>query len=263
MGSVYYGAIQRFTQNPPNIQNKYDDVCIPLTDRGDEIFYTPLTTPTAKADPTGHVFFTATQSLVYRTRNAGTVWEPILDLFTLPDASYYFFYGTHIVGVSPTDLNRIGVAAYAEVDLTTDGGQHWITSPINVANFNGSANNVGFSADNKWLYVSSEARDTNSTSVRVARRDMATGNWLAAGSGATGLPNVPVFKLAVDPSVADGSHVFAGTWIGVYETKDGGASWHLFGSGLPSTIVSDIYLFPDGKKIRIGTYGRGVWEMPL
>jgi hypothetical protein len=263
MGSVYYGAIQRFTQNPPNIQNKYDDVSIPLTDRGDEIFYTPLTTPTAKADPTGHVFFTATQSLVYRTRNAGTVWEPILDLFTLPDASYYFFYGTHLIGVSPTDLNRIGVAAYSEIDLTTDGGQHWITSPINVPNFNSYANNVGFSADNKWMYVSSEARDTLSSTVRVAKRDMATGNWVAAGSGDTGLPNVPVFKVAVDASVPDGSHVFAGTWIGVYETKDGGASWHLFGSGLPSTIVSDIYLFPDGKKIRIGTYGRGVWEMPL
>lgn len=263
LGSIYYGAIQRFTQNPPTTQNKYDDVSIPDDGRGEEIFYTPLTTPTAKADPTGHVFFTATQSKVYRTRNAGTVWEPIVDLYTLPNASYYFYYGTHIVGVSPTDLNRIGVAAYFEVDFTTDGGHNWTTSPIALADWHGNANNVGFSADNNWMYVSSEARDAGSSTVRIAKRDMSTGNWVAAGSGDTGLPNVPVFKLAVDPSVKDGSHVFAGTWIGVYETKDGGASWHLFGSGLPSTIVSDIYLFPDGKKIRIGTYGRGVWEMPL
>lgn len=263
MGSVYYGAIQRFTQNPPNEQNKYDDVSIPLTDRGDEIFYTPLTTPTAKADPSGHTFFTATQTLVYRTKNAGTQWDTILDLFNQPGAQWAVWYGTHPVGVSPSDINRIGVAAYFDTYVTTDGGQNWATSTVNVPGWDGNANNVGFSADNNWMYVSSETRSTSSTIPRIAKRDMATGNWIAAGSSATGLPNVPVFKLAVDPTVPDGTHVFAGTWIGVYETKDGGATWHLFGSGLPSAIVSDLYIFPDGKKIRIGTYGRGVWEMPL
>lgn len=263
LGSIYYGAIQRFTQNPPTTQLKYDDVSIPITDRGDEIFYTPLTTPTAKADPTGHVFFTATQTLVYRTSNAGTKWDTILDLFQQPGAQWAVWYGTHPVGVSPTDLKRIGVAAYFDAYVTTDGGSNWTTSTITVPGWDGNANNVGFSADNNWMYVSSESRSTSSTIPRVVKRDMSSGNWVAAGSAATGLPNVPVFKLAVDPSVPDGSHVFAGTWIGIYETKDGGATWHMFGSGLPSTIVSDIYLFPDGKKIRIGTYGRGVWEMPL
>jgi len=263
LGTIYYGTILRSTQNPPTTQNKLDDVSIPVTDRGDEIFYTPLVTPTAKADPTGHVFYTATQTLVYRTDNAGTTWNTILDLFNLPSANWAISYNQHPVAVSPSDLKHIGVAAAFDVYVTTDGGQNWTTSTVNVPGFLGSANNVGFSADNNWLYVASESRSTSSATVRIAKRDMSTGNWVAAGSGATGLPNVPVFKVQVDPSVANGSHVFAGTWIGVYETNDGGASWHLFGSGLPSAIVSDIYLFPDGHKIRIGTYGRGVWEMPL
>lgn len=77
------------------------------------------------------------------------------------------------------------------------------------------------------------------------------------------MPAVPLFKVTVDPSVADGSHLFAGGWLGIYESKDSGATWNLFGSGMPATMVSDIYVFPDGKKVRISTYGRGVWEINL
>ena len=268
MGTLYYGDIRRFTQNPPNNQNKYEKVGIPDLGRGDEIFYTPLITPTAKVDPTGHVFFTATQSLIYRTDNAGTNWTPIFDLLTHTPAGagYYLSYGPHIMNVSPTDGKQVAASAYYQVYFTKDGGTNWTTSnitPFAPNGYNGYAGNLSYSADNNYLYVASENRSPSSSTVRIAKRDMTTGNWIAAGSGATGLPNVPVFKLAVDPNFKDGSHVFAGTWLGVYESKDGGQSWHLFGSGLPAAIVFDMYLFPDGSKIRIGTYGRGVWEMPL
>jgi hypothetical protein len=81
------------------------------------------------------------------------------------------------------------------------------------------------------------------------------------GIGGNRLPAVPLLKVQVDPSVADGSHVFAATWIGVYEPKDSGANWSLLGSGLPSAVVSDIYVFPDGK-VRIATYGRDAKPSP-
>jgi hypothetical protein len=42
---------------------------------------------------------------------------------------------------------------------------------------------------------------------------------------------------------------------------DGGASWHLYGSGLPMVVVSDLYMPTDGSYLRVSTYGRGVWEI--
>jgi hypothetical protein len=51
------------------------------------------------------------------------------------------------------------------------------------------------------------------------------------------------------------------TWLGVYETTDGGGSWHLYGSGLPMVVVSDLYMPTDGSYLRVCIYGRGVWEI--
>ena len=80
--------------------------------------------------------------------------------------------------------------------------------------------------------------------------------WRAGGI----LPPVPINSLLVSPRDPAGTTVYAATWIGVYETTDGGANWHLFGSGLPMVNVSDLYMPPDGSYLRVSTYGRGVWE---
>ena len=36
---------------------------------------------------------------------------------------------------------------------------------------------------------------------------------------------------------------------------------HLYGSGLPMVVVSDLYMPTDGSYLRVSTYGRGVWEI--
>jgi hypothetical protein len=47
----------------------------------------------------------------------------------------------------------------------------------------------------------------------------------------------------------------------VSQTADGGANWRLFGTGLPTVNVSDLYMPTDGSYLRVSTYGRGVWEV--
>jgi hypothetical protein len=83
-------------------------------------------------------------------------------------------------------------------------------------------------------------------------------SWSDASAG---LPAVPVTKLIVSSRDSSGRTVYAATWIGVYETTDGGASWHLYGKGLPLVNVSDLYMPSDGSFLRASTYGRGVWEI--
>jgi hypothetical protein len=49
--------------------------------------------------------------------------------------------------------------------------------------------------------------------------------------------------------------------VGLYRTTNQGDTWERFGDGLPLVAVRDIYIAPDGSFMRLGTHGRGVWEM--
>jgi len=89
----------------------------------------------------------------------------------------------------------------------------------------------------------------------------------------TGLPDSPVNALVVDSSV-NPSQIYAGTDVGVFVSSTSSAVWTEVGpapgsgqSGyLPNVPVSAIRLFnPSGgpKKLRVSTYGRGIWEFDL
>ena len=41
-------------------------------------------------------------------------------------------------------------------------------------------------------------------------------------------------RLLAAPNDPSGNTVYAATWLGVYRTTDGGASWSQFGAGLPT-----------------------------
>jgi len=73
------------------------------------------------------------------------------------------------------------------------------------------------------------------------------------------LPNVPVWVVKYDP-VAPGV-IYAGTLVGVYISKDDGATWDRFGDGLPMVSVRDLLVAKNQEFVRIATYGRGVWEI--
>ena len=59
----------------------------------------------------------------------------------------------------------------------------------------------------------------------------------------------------------DSNTLYAGTDFGLYRSTDAGANWARYGSGLPMVAVLDLYVAPDGSFLRVGTYGRGVWEI--
>jgi Bacterial Ig-like domain (group 3) len=83
-----------------------------------------------------------------------------------------------------------------------------------------------------------------------------TPTWTNASNG---LPDVPVNAFAVDPLNSD--YLYAGTDIGVFNSIDGGANWSAYGTGLPRVAVFDLNVQKTAHKIRIGTHGRGAWEI--
>ena len=81
--------------------------------------------------------------------------------------------------------------------------------------------------------------------------------WIASGGG---IPDVPVNAFAIDP--LNSLNLYAGTDIGVYQSTDGGLSWHSFNTNLPAVPVFDMAVHPVTSVLRIATHGRGLWETP-
>lgn len=90
--------------------------------------------------------------------------------------------------------------------------------------------------------------------------DTGTGtvNWTAID--VSGVPDVSVNAFVVDP--AKSNHLYAGTDRGVFNSADGGASWSLYGTGLPDVAVFDLAISSDGH-VRASTHGRGFYEIVL
>ncbi|HKW75824.1 MAG TPA: hypothetical protein VJN64_09890 [Terriglobales bacterium] len=84
-----------------------------------------------------------------------------------------------------------------------------------------------------------------------------------SGSGAAALPDAPADSVVIDR--INGSHVIAGTDVGVFETLDGGNTWSEVAAGLPSVPAVRLLLFdgPGTRRLRAATYGRGIWEAAL
>lgn len=75
-----------------------------------------------------------------------------------------------------------------------------------------------------------------------------------------GLPNMPCRKIMYVPGKDD--QLLLATWTGVYH-KYKGQPWQPLGSGLPSVYISDMEYHPGTGKLRVATFGRGVWEIDL
>jgi hypothetical protein len=254
---------------PPNIQNKWAFAGNGINRRFGN-FFTAYATPSATADTTGQVFYTHTSRQIYKTSNAGGLWTDIGHT-TIPHtpppntppspgigATRIFRDTPHGIGVSPTSdgQNHVAVACNGGfVVVTHNGGATWTQAGLigTVPAWQGFNATVEW-ADNTTLYIGSESPIAGSG--RVAK---STDGGLTFTNVSSGLPDVPVIRLAVSP--ADKNTVFAATFLGVYRTTNGGASWSRFGAGLPFVEVDDIYIAPDASFLRIGSFGRGVWEI--
>jgi hypothetical protein len=97
-------------------------------------------------------------------------------------------------------------------------------------------------------------------------------NNLANAVNGTAVPNWnPVgptlsFTTSVNGFVVDPlntSHLFASTDQGVYASLDGGATWNLFGTGLPDVEVYDLQLQSPSRTLRAATHGLGVFQISI
>lgn len=91
--------------------------------------------------------------------------------------------------------------------------------------------------------------------------------WRSTDGGASwtnidnGLPDVPANTVLVDPLYPN--HVYLGTDLGVWLSRNGGTSWEFFSAGAPSGMLAMHLSISADRKLRVATYGLGVWQAPL
>jgi len=172
------------------------------------------------------------------------------------------------IAVSPTNSNQIYTGSSdGAVWMTTDGGATWswinqtagsfpagkaITSiTVNPSNYADILVGVsGTGSGHLW-------RCTNTMLQVPSFVDV-------SGSGASGLPDIPLNAIALDLD-APTTTWWVATDIGVFQTADSGAHWTNAGAplGLPNVIVDDLAAVPGTRYLNAGTYGRGMWRLYL
>ena len=79
------------------------------------------------------------------------------------------------------------------------------------------------------------------------------------GTSSNGFPNVATFCVLVMPF--NTNQIWAGTEIGLMETIDGGATWHLADNGLQAVCIWDMKIVDD--QVIVATHGRGIFSVTL
>ncbi len=188
---------------------------------------------------------------------------------------------SNVVYATTFGLGPFCTAANQYCGTLIPGGEVWRTtsaSTMLMANVTGNINPKNYAIGS----VAIDNADTTGNTAYVGIMGFHTSHvWKTTnagtgwtdwtGSGLTGLPDAPVGSLLVDSA----AHVvYAGTDVGLFSSPTTGAGgvWTEVGpaassgSGfLPSAPVTAVQIFNNGivKKLRVSTYGRGIWEFNL
>jgi hypothetical protein len=188
------------------------------------------------------------------------------------------------IAAGGSKVNNFSNVVYATTDgvgplsgRTPPGGDVWVTTNAAttlMTSKTGSINQENYTISSVVVDSSDATGQTAYLGImgfgvpHVFKTTNAGGAWTNwTGSG---LPDAPVNALLVD-SV---SHlIYAGTDVGVFVTPTTAATWTEVGplaqpgatGYLPNVPVSAIQSFNSGgvKKLRVSTYGRGIWEFDL
>jgi len=148
--------------------------------------------------------------------------------------------------VLPDGVNRLTGAASIDFPPTLPAGK--VPGDVYIGSFTGTMNDVARTPppdDKGHLWRTTDAGQTWTSIV--------------GSDPAHQLPNVQVYVAKYDPITA--TTIYAGTQLGVYITIDDGATWNRMGDDFPMVPARDMYIAKNQDFIRVGTYGRGMWEI--
>jgi len=178
---------------------------------------------------------------VYKSTNSGSSWTNISSgsiSGTLADLT-----------IAPSDPNYIYASNGATLWVTTNDGASWTTR---------SAPSV----------INDIAVDpTDPTKIWIACNSASNRVMVSTDAGATftnislNLPAIVARTVVVDDNTP--RNIYVGMNIGVFHKTESAGSWTDFSDNLPLVAINELEIQKQSNKIRVATYGRGVWESPV
>ena len=206
-----------------------------------------------------------TAPVVFNPHSADTIYFGFEDVYASYDMgistvnlslSGLFPQGAISLAAAPSSSAVLYASDYSSIYRTSDFGATWnnITATLPVATQ--AITNIAVDYKNPMLVYVTTSGYTPGSKVFVSNNGGAS--W---GNISTGIPNIPADCIAVDSSTPGA--LFLGTDIGLYYRDSAMSAWAPYSTGLPNVIVDDIDINYTNYKIRVATYGRGVWEAGL
>jgi hypothetical protein len=178
---------------------------------------------------------------VYKSTNSGTSWTNIsagVISTTLSD-----------LAISPSNPTTIYATTGNTLYVTTNDGGSWTTRtpPATI-------NDIAVDPTNPskiWIAC-------NSTVNRVLVSTDAGATWTNISGN---LPAISARTVVVDDNADRG--IYVGMNIGVFYKTETDASWTDYSTNLPLVAINELEIQKASGKIRVATYGRGIWESPV
>ena len=223
-------------------------------DQGNTFSYMNITTETADW----------TAPVTFDPNDVATIYFGYQNIYCSTDAggsfgnvsgTALFTNGATSLVVSPAASNVLYAADFGHIYRSSDRGYHWTNVTGNLPSSVAISRIAADYTDSLKVYVSMSGYVAGN---KVYTSSTGGNTWTSISNG---LPNLPVNCVVADSSTPGA--LFAGTDMGVYYTDAAHTTWSLYGSGLPNVIANDLNINYGNYKIRVATYGRGVWEANL
>lgn len=188
-------------------------------------------------------------------------------LAVAPNNSNTLYVGTDagLMWVSTNVTNA--TPSFAEIDQSTTPGR--TVTQIVVSPTVSTTAFAAFSGFSGFTNPNTNATDTlghlfETTNSGSTWTDISCHNAGNCGSPlTTDLPNTPVNDVVVDPDDVTNNTLYVATDVGVFITTNGGASWSELATGLPHVECTSLKLDEAARALRVGTHGRGDWDLQL
>jgi photosystem II stability/assembly factor-like uncharacterized protein len=198
--------------------------------------------------------------IVWRTTNGADQWT---------QASAPLLGITSAVAIAPTDGDRVligtsfGAIHHSEAALSADASTNWLS----VSPRSGFVSWVAYDpVDPMIAYAtySSFNRSTVASDRHVYKTTDGGVSWTGIdGGGTTGIPDIPVHCIVIDPT--NRARLYVGTDLGIFVSTDGGGNWARENTGFANTPVESLALSNADGIVRLFafTHGRGAYRVRL
>src|SRR5687767_8889820 len=185
---------------------------------------------------------------LFISNNLGSSWSPPAGTLDLTKG------GSDVlstIAVARSNINVIYTgSSRGRAMVSNDGGSSWndVTAGLpnrSITSISVDSNDAGVA----YLTVSGYG------SGHVFKTTNSGTSWTNVSGN---LPDIPTNALLIDPT--NPNIIYAGTDIGAFRSTVGGIGWESFNNGMPPAAVFAFAAQPNGL-IRLGTYGRGAYEL--